>query len=188
MDNRQRLMDCALELFSQRGYDAVGVREVVEAANVTKPTLYYYFESKRGLLDALLQREAGRLFSQISHQAVYQGDLVLTLENIVSAYFAFAQRETAFYRMQLGMYFSAPESEANQAIRLFASQQHQMLEEVFIQAAGDHGNLSGRHVRYTAGFLGAINAMIGLYMNGELALTDALVYQTVHQFMHGIFS
>jgi AcrR family transcriptional regulator len=56
MDNRQRLLDCALELFSLRGYDAVGVREVVEAAGVTKPTLYHYFDSKRGLLEALLQR------------------------------------------------------------------------------------------------------------------------------------
>lgn len=37
-------------------------------------------------------------------------------------------------------------------------------------------------------FLGIINAMVGLYLNGELALTDELVYQTVHLFMHGIFS
>ncbi len=32
MDNKQVLLDRAMELFSQRGYDAVGVREVVEAA------------------------------------------------------------------------------------------------------------------------------------------------------------
>jgi len=38
------------------------------------------------------------------------------------------------------------------------------------------------------GFLGEINAMIGLYLNDELALTNDVVYQLVHQFMHGIFS
>jgi len=188
MDNPQRLLDCALELFSQRGYDAVGVREVVEAAGVTKPTLYHYFDSKRGLLDALLQREAGYVLGQILHASIYQGDLVITLENIAKAYFYYAQRNITFYRMQLAMYFSPPESESNQAIRPFTIQQREILEGVFIQAAQDHGNLHDRHARYAAGLLGMINAMIGLYINEELALTDELVYQTVHQFMHGIFS
>jgi TetR/AcrR family transcriptional regulator len=188
MDNRQRLLDCTLDLFSLRGYDAVGVSEVVNAAGVTKPTLYHYFGSKRGLLDALLQREAGRLRSDVLLHAVYQGDLVYTLENIVRAYFRFAQQHPACYRMQLAMYFSAPESEGNQAMRPFAAQQQEMLEEIFKQAAEDHGNLRGRHGRYAAGFLGVINAMIGLYLNQDLALTDELIYQTVHQFMHGIFS
>jgi AcrR family transcriptional regulator len=188
MDNRQRLLDCALDLFSQRGYDAVGVREVVAAAGVTKPTLYHYFDSKRGLLEDLLRREVGRLLADILRAAVYQGDLVYTLETITRAYFSFAQGHSACYRMHLGMYFSPPESESNQAIRPYAMQQHEILEEVFILAAADHGNLRGRHARYAAGFLGMINAMIGLYLNAELALTDELVYQTVHQFMHGIFS
>ncbi len=188
MDNRQRLLDCALELFSQRGFDAVGVREIVEAAGVTKPTLYHYFESKRGLLDSLLQREAGKLLTMVLQSAVYLGDLILTLENIVRTYFEVAQRDTTFYRMQLAMYFAPPESEANQAIRPFAREQREILEDVFIRAAEDHGNLRGRHQRYAVGFLGEINAMIGLYLNDELALTNDVVYQLVHQFMHGIFS
>ena len=188
MDNQQELLDRALELFSQRGYDAVGVREVVEAVGVTKPTLYHYFDSKRGLLEALLKREAGQMLSQILQAAQYQGDLVLTLENITRTYFGIAQNNTTFYRMQLAMYYAPLESEANQAIRPFSAQQHEILESVFIQAADDHGNLRGRHQRYAAGFLGGINAMIGLYLNADLVLTGEVVYLTVHQFMHGIFS
>ena len=45
MDNRARLLDCAQDLFAARGYDAVGVQEIVEAAGVTKPTLYHYFDT-----------------------------------------------------------------------------------------------------------------------------------------------
>ena len=188
MDNRQCLLDCALALFCQRGYDAVGVSALVEAAGVTKPTLYHYFDSKRGLLDALLHREAGQLLGELLQDSIYQGDLVLTLEKLARTYFNFAQKATNYYRMKLGMYFSPPESVANQAIRPYTSQQHEILEGVFSQAAEDHGNMSGRHARYAAGFLGMINSMIGLYLSDELALTDDLVYQTVHQFMHGIFS
>lgn len=44
----------AARLFAERGYDATSVREIVEAAGVTKPTLYYHFGSKEGLAQALL--------------------------------------------------------------------------------------------------------------------------------------
>ena len=52
MDNRETILQCALELFYKRGYDAAGVKEIVEMAGITKPTMYYYFKSKLGLLEA----------------------------------------------------------------------------------------------------------------------------------------
>lgn len=188
MDNQQRLLNCALSLFGKRGYHAVSVSDIVGAAGVTKPTLYHYFGSKRGLLEALLHHNAEPFLSVLGKAATYQRNLVLTLENIARAYFDFAQSASSFYRLQLTQYFSPPESEVNEAIRPYAQRQHQILADVFIRAADDHGNLRGRHQRYAAGFLGSINAVIGLYLNGQIELTDEVVYQTVHQFMHGIFS
>ena len=55
MENREKLLSCALDLFYARGYDAVGIQEIVDAAGVTKPTMYYYFGSKKGLLEDLIQ-------------------------------------------------------------------------------------------------------------------------------------
>jgi TetR/AcrR family transcriptional regulator len=188
MDNRQNLLEIALSLFCQRGYDAVGVQEIVTLAGVTKPTLYHYFDSKRGLLEALLRQEEGRLLTRVLRAAIYQGDLVATLENIIGAYFEASKEHPDFYRMQLAMFFAPPDSDSNQAVRPFIDQQYEIVEEVFRQAAEDHGNLKGRHKRYAAGFLGTINAMIDLYLKEELVLSDELVYQTAHQFMHGIFS
>ncbi|MDY6867614.1 MAG: TetR/AcrR family transcriptional regulator [Chloroflexota bacterium] len=188
MNNQRRLLDCALLLFSQRGYHAVSVRDIVDAAGVTKPTLYHYFGSKRGLLDALLHHHAEPFLSALNQTATYQGDLVLTLENIVRVYFDFAQNASSFYRLQLTQYFAPPESEVNKAIRPYAQRQHKILEDVFTQAVDDHGNLRGRHQRYAAGFLGSINAVIGLYLNEQIDLTNEMVYQTAHQFMYGIFS
>jgi len=56
MSNRETILACALQLFSARGYDAVGVQEIVEAVGIQKPTLYHYFGSKAGLLHSLLAR------------------------------------------------------------------------------------------------------------------------------------
>jgi len=41
MDPRRRLLNNALKLFAARGWDAVGVQEIVDASGVTKPTLYH---------------------------------------------------------------------------------------------------------------------------------------------------
>jgi len=188
MDNRDQLLDRALVLFSQRGYDAVGVQEIVEAAGVTKPTLYHYFDSKRGLLEALLQRGSSSLLTSIEKASTYQGDLVLTLEKITQAYFDFAQEHPVFYMMQYGMFFSPPDSEAHQAVLPYYKQQYELISGVFIKAAENHGNLRGRQQRYALGLLGGITAMIGLYLDGKIELTGEVVYQTIHQFMYGIFS
>ena len=106
MDNRERILACALDLFASRGYDAVGIQEVVDAAGVTKPTLYHYFGSKRGLLDCLLEDRFNQLNRVVRAAAVYQGDLPLTLERVAEACFRFTNENQDWYRMQLSMWFA----------------------------------------------------------------------------------
>ena len=45
-----RILDAAVGLFAERGFDATSVQEVVERAAVTKGALYHYFRSKDDLL------------------------------------------------------------------------------------------------------------------------------------------
>ncbi|MEE4424295.1 TetR/AcrR family transcriptional regulator [Streptomyces bugieae] len=47
---RQALADAALRLFTERGYDNVGVRDVAEAADVSLSTLFKHFPSKEALV------------------------------------------------------------------------------------------------------------------------------------------
>jgi TetR/AcrR family transcriptional regulator len=46
---RERLLTAATELFACKGYASTTVREIVNAAGVTKPVLYYYFQNKEGI-------------------------------------------------------------------------------------------------------------------------------------------
>ena len=52
---RERILDAAYELFSQRGIRAVGVNEVIDRADVATATLYRHFPSKDELVLAFLQ-------------------------------------------------------------------------------------------------------------------------------------
>jgi TetR/AcrR family transcriptional regulator len=51
----ERILSTALDLFALKGYDATAVREICEAAGITKPTLYHFFGSKDGVLQALVR-------------------------------------------------------------------------------------------------------------------------------------
>ncbi len=188
MDNRAKILSSALKLFATRGYDAVGTQEIVDAAGITKPTLYHYFGSKEGLLTALLETHFESLYQAVRESATYQHDLPLTLNRIVLAYFNFADKHRLYYRLQLSMWFAPVDSIPFKAVAEINQKQQQLLEDLFLQAANDHGNMKGRHRMYAATFLGMINTYISLSLNGYASMDDELVYKAVHQFMHGIFS
>jgi TetR/AcrR family transcriptional regulator len=53
-DAKTRLMEAGIALFAEQGYASTSVREIVARAGVTKPVLYYYFQSKEGLFQFIL--------------------------------------------------------------------------------------------------------------------------------------
>lgn len=56
-DTRERLLACARQLFSERGYAATSTREIAAAAGCNISLIAHYFGGKEGLLHALLHRE-----------------------------------------------------------------------------------------------------------------------------------
>jgi AcrR family transcriptional regulator len=53
---RERILDIALELFSDRGYDKTSLRDIAERLGTTKAALYYHFERKEDILLELHMR------------------------------------------------------------------------------------------------------------------------------------
>ena len=188
MTNRENLLNCALELFVARGYEAVGVQEIAAAAGIQKPTLYHYFGSKSGLLQTLLKTDFGPFFETLQTSAAYPGDVLNGLRAVTRAYFDFARQHPRLYRFYLSMWFAPVESDPFKACLPLTEHQQQLLETFFTQAALEHGNMKNRQRTYAASFLGLINTYVMLILNGYAEPDEALVYSLVHQFMHGIFS
>jgi AcrR family transcriptional regulator len=57
-DMRERILDAAEDHFSRHGFWGVTVREVAQEAKVDTALLHYYFDTKRGLFDAVFARRA----------------------------------------------------------------------------------------------------------------------------------
>src|SRR3954447_5080881 len=66
---RERILDAAMELATEGGYDAVQMREVAERADVALGTLYRYFPSKVHLLVAAM----GRTFQSLQESVRVDG-------------------------------------------------------------------------------------------------------------------
>jgi AcrR family transcriptional regulator len=53
---RERILDVALDLFTEQGFDGTSMREIAERLDITKPSIYYHFASKEDILMALHMR------------------------------------------------------------------------------------------------------------------------------------
>ena len=184
-DVRTHLIDQALRLFAERGYDAVSVQEIVDAAGVTKPSLYHYFGSKHGLLHALLQERTAALRDAVCQAARFENNLVMNLRDLASAFFIFACRQPAVYQFLMSSQYAPHGSAAFQAAAEYYEGLYTPVVRLFEQALP---HMQGRHRSYAVTFIGMVNTYITLALNGYLELDEALMRTAVHQYMHGIFS
>jgi len=55
-ERRNEILDAAEKLFIQKGFDATSTNDILEEVGIARGTLYYHFESKEAILDALIER------------------------------------------------------------------------------------------------------------------------------------
>ncbi len=58
---REKIVAVAEELFTERGYRAVSIRDIADACQVTSAALYYHFPSKEALFRMVMENHAKKL-------------------------------------------------------------------------------------------------------------------------------
>lgn len=64
MTTKERILQEALRLFSQQGYDAVGVEQIASAVGIKAPSLYKHYKGKRDIFDAIFEEMKRRYDAQ----------------------------------------------------------------------------------------------------------------------------
>jgi AcrR family transcriptional regulator len=101
----------AAKLFAERGYDATSVREIVEAAGVAKPTLYYYFRSKEGLAQALLTVPLSGLVATLRNLVTTEADPIRCMQRVLEAHYTFCREDPDRARFIYSLFFGPLRSE-----------------------------------------------------------------------------
>jgi len=96
--SRAKILETALELFAQHGYEATSVRMIAQAAGIAQGLLYNYFPSKEALLATLVQQSMAdvRLSFLRAEDAT---DPHRQIERLIRAAFAIVQRKRTFWKL-----------------------------------------------------------------------------------------
>jgi TetR/AcrR family transcriptional regulator len=104
---RQQLLRAALKSFARRGYAAASVQEIVDAAQVSKPVLYYYFADKAQLFQALVDQAHDERLRLMQEAAERGGTVAEKLEEILAAIFAFSLGNRELMRLAFATAFAS---------------------------------------------------------------------------------
>lgn len=135
-----RVIATARQLFMQRGYRAVSINDLVSAAEITKPTLYYHFADKEELFVQMVLHVLNELHIQMDQViAPYHGTQAKLIA-LVQMMLDSPNSDLRIIRQEAREHLSARQ----QARVGYAFQQHMFLPLRNLMAAGlSNGELSG---------------------------------------------
>ena len=93
----RELLDCAAELFAEKGFAGTSLQDIANATGVGRTTLYHYFGSKDDFLTALVEDvtlAASSELRELTHEpgASFQSQLLKAAETLVTRQLARAVR------------------------------------------------------------------------------------------------
>jgi len=106
---RERLLEVATELFARKGYAASTTREIVAAAKVTKPVLYYYFRSKEGIYLELMQRAFKRFEGVIETSVIASKSTEERLLHLCDQVLGLILEKIDVVRLMYSIYYGPPQ-------------------------------------------------------------------------------
>jgi len=188
-DTRQQILQAALRCFAHSGYAGASVQAIVDAARVTKPVLYYHFESKEGLYRALIDWASEERWRRSEAAAARGETLAEKLTEIVAATFEFVRQHRELTRLSLGTLFAAKGEVPNQGQCMEQGRRVFDLMQKLVEAGRRTGSLKREFSAQdlTMGIYGAMNfhVMMHLVVPEELSLNRALAGQIVRLFLSG---
>jgi AcrR family transcriptional regulator len=141
---RGRILRAALKHFADAGYEGASVQGIVDAARVTKPTLYYYFKSKAGLYQALIDWAHDERYRLMQEAAGRGAGMEEQLTEILAALFEFINDHRELMRIAFMTAFAARGEIPPEICYLPKCQRNFDFIEQLIQRGVDEGGLDSR--------------------------------------------
>lgn len=97
----KRIYDAAKKLFAEKGHDETRLREIAAAAGTSESQVVKYYESKTGLLEALIGGMRANINDAFYKAQNDEDDPVITLERLVSLLFDLFGNEPELFKVYL---------------------------------------------------------------------------------------
>ncbi|UCF93876.1 MAG: TetR/AcrR family transcriptional regulator [Desulfobacterales bacterium] len=86
---RQKLLEAARNVFTEKGLDAATIADITERADVGKGTFYYHFQDREGIINELMRDVLGELVAAIESKCEQISDLTELLDTMIGVHIEF---------------------------------------------------------------------------------------------------
>jgi AcrR family transcriptional regulator len=134
----RKILEAAQRLFHERGFDAVGIDEVGEAAGITGPAIYRHFSGKDEILATLLNETLDELITAAA--AVYE-DPQQDLERLIRHHVEFSIEHRHLinvYQREVRSLVDPWRRQYNRRMQQYASRWQEAIGRCFPSASDDH--------------------------------------------------
>ncbi|MEN6526765.1 MAG: TetR/AcrR family transcriptional regulator [Candidatus Polarisedimenticolia bacterium] len=164
---KSRLAKAAVKLFVSRGYAATSVREIVEEAGVTKPVLYYHFQSKEGIylhvMEAAFRQMAGIVETDVARGESPRARLRRLADDLFALFETHVDEARLWYAIYYGPPQGAPFFDFDSNHKKVVDGVRRLLEEGIAAGEFAPGNLDD----LTWIYIGVFNMALELRLIGE---------------------
>jgi AcrR family transcriptional regulator len=185
---KNRLLDAALTLFSQQGYAATGIRDILHAAGVTQPTLYHHFADKASLLQALIERHYGESQEQLARIVASEETISSKLSAFALTSFEYCNRDPRVPRLMFQTYFGPTVPEIDGVLDKLTERRFRLVVRVMKEAI-ESGELSPSDPEFLAlSFCSMVDQPLNLFSRKarpKKYLTPELAHAIVNLFLGG---
>ena len=161
---RQRLLEGAAELFTQKGYASTTVREIVAAARVTKPVLYYYFRNKEGIYLELMRGSFAKMDDLLAGSQEDRATVTQTVlgfcDRVYSLFMEHVKVARVMYAIYYGPHQGAPFFDFDAYHRKFREAVRRLIEEGIRKGEFRKGNPE----EMAWAIIGAINVAMEVHL------------------------
>lgn len=103
LQHRTEILNTALELFSEKGYNNVSMQEIAEKSEFAVGTLYNYFANKEELYKALLYDIADKFDEALSESYNFPGDELAKIKHWIKAKVSVFMNNLKYFRLFLSV-------------------------------------------------------------------------------------
>lgn len=184
-NSKNEILETACRLFSERGYDAVGVQEICEKTGITKPTLYYFFGSKKGLLQTIIETKGQQLFEVLKTAGEYRHDFFDSVSELLKAEINFAKSNKDYFRFHINLMNAPENSESAECFKNLKGKIGSFLLDFFMLSAEEFGNMRTKENLYSTLFHNNLITIAQGVLTGIIDDSDDSIYKITHSLIYG---
>ncbi len=143
-DTRTHIAQVAIKLFAHQGFDGTSIRDIAETSGVTKPSLYYYFNSKEDLYSTVIHEVYDTFIHELHEIIESKLNFLDRFKQVVQYYIDDCEKNDDIIRLIFGALFSPRRNKSVVDIIELEKRHVNLLKEFFVEG------IEGGYIRETA--------------------------------------